>query len=54
MHMVQAGGAWRPGNGFPGYERPRPLAPDDDPQFLQNLSRSRREDEELFSKWEAD
>jgi Phospholipase_D-nuclease N-terminal len=47
---VGPAGAWRPGNGFPEYERPRTLAPDDDPEFL----RSRRTDDELFSKWEAD
>jgi Phospholipase_D-nuclease N-terminal len=49
-HRVGRGGAWQPGKGFPEYERPRPLAPDDDPEFL----RSRRTDEELFRKWEAD
>jgi hypothetical protein len=26
---------WRPGRGFPGYDRPR--APDDDPEFLRSL-----------------
>lgn len=49
-HRVGPAGAWRPGTGFPEYERPRTLAPDDDPEFL----RSRRTDHELFSKWEAD
>src|SRR5262245_9780995 len=49
-HRVGPAGAWRPGSGFPEYERPRTLAPDDDPEFL----RSRRTDEELFSRWEAD
>ncbi len=44
-------GAWRPGNGFPEYDRPRP-APDDDPDFLRR--RSVRDDEELFARWEAD
>jgi hypothetical protein len=49
-----AAGIWRPGSGFPESERPRsrPLGPDDDPDFLR--SRSRKEDEELFRKWEAD
>jgi hypothetical protein len=47
---VGAAGAWRPGNGFPEYDRPR--APDDDPDFTRG--RARREDEEMFSKWEAD
>ncbi|HEX5569435.1 MAG TPA: PLD nuclease N-terminal domain-containing protein, partial [Streptomyces sp.] len=26
-HPAGSGGAWRPGKGFPEYERPRPLAP---------------------------
>ncbi len=43
---------WRPGDGFPESERPRRQAPDDDRDFLR--SRGRAEDEELFSKWEAD
>jgi hypothetical protein len=54
---VGPAGAWRPGNGFPEYERPRSprsLAPDDDPEFLQTLAPNRRQDEEMFSKWEAD
>ena len=42
--------AWRPGNGFPEYDRPHPSAPDDDP----DSRRSRQADDELFSKWEAD
>lgn len=51
---VRAGGTWRPGSGFPESERPRSVAPDDDPAFLRELARSRRDDEEMFSKWEAD
>lgn len=49
---VRAGGAWRPGSGFPERERPRPVAPDDDPAFLREIAR--RGDEEMFTKWEAD
>jgi hypothetical protein len=50
-----AGAQWRPGSGFPEAERPgRQLAPDDDPEFLRELARNRRSDEEMFSKWEAD
>ncbi|MEV8513628.1 PLD nuclease N-terminal domain-containing protein [Dactylosporangium sp. NPDC051484] len=51
-----AGAQWRPGNGFPEDQRPsrRQLAPDDDPEFLRELARDRRADEEMFSKWEAD
>lgn len=43
---------WRPGSGFLAREQSRPLAPDDDPDFLRN--RATTEDEELFRKWEAD
>lgn len=53
-HQVCRAGAWRPGSGFPEAERPRPLAPDDDPEFLRGQARGRKEDEELFRKWEAD
>jgi len=51
---VRRGGAWRPGNGFPEATRPRQVAPDDDPQFLGRVDRARREDEEMFKRWEAD
>lgn len=30
------------------------FAPDDDPAFLRSVERSRRDDQEMFSKWEAD
>lgn len=37
-------GGWRVGGGFPEANRPRrPLAPDDDPEFLRSL-RERRDD----------
>ena len=49
---VGAAGAWRPGNGFPEYDRPRRPAPDDDPDFLRQ--KTRRDDEDMFGKWEAD
>jgi hypothetical protein len=46
---------WRPGNGFPEHSRPRQVAPDDDPEFLRDLSaRARRDDEELLRRWEED
>src|SRR5439155_5242389 len=32
----------------------RATAPDDDPEFLASLARSRREDEEMLHLWEAD
>lgn len=53
-HRVGSAGTWRSGNGFPENERPGHFAPDDDPQFLQSLARSQREDGEMFGKWEAD
>src|SRR4051812_45881954 len=51
-----AGARWSPGAGFPEDQRPstRQVAPDDDPDFLRNLARTRKADEEMFSKWEAD
>lgn len=46
-------GRWRPGAGFPEAERPRrPVAPDDDPEFLAGLAK--QEDQELLAQWEAD
>jgi Phospholipase_D-nuclease N-terminal len=53
-HGAANRGQWSPGRGFPEHERPRTLAPDDDPEFLRRAGRSRRDDEELFSRWEAD
>lgn len=47
------GGLGRPGNaGQRG--RPRPLAPDDDPEFLASLAKRHKEDEKLLQMWEAD
>jgi hypothetical protein len=48
------GRAWRPGNGFPEHERPRTLAPDDDPAFLARLNKERKDDEDLLRRWEED
>jgi len=53
-HPVGRAGAWKPGRGFPESERPRPLPPDDDPEFLPRQTRSTRDDEEMFTRWEAD
>jgi Phospholipase_D-nuclease N-terminal len=48
-------GTWRPGNGFPESERPRELAPDDDPDFLRRLAnRDGAEDDARLRAWEAD
>jgi hypothetical protein len=45
----------RPGNGSPERPRTRQLAPDDDPEFLRDLTaRARRDDEELLRRWEED
>lgn len=40
--------------GFPEYERPRAVAPDDDPEFLARLAASDSTDRTLLAKWEAD
>ncbi|GAA1813519.1 PLDc_N domain-containing protein [Planosporangium flavigriseum] len=46
-------GRRRAGSGFP--ENSRPLAPDDDPEFLRDLAaRTRRDDEDLLRRWEED
>ncbi|MGW4809866.1 PLD nuclease N-terminal domain-containing protein [Kitasatospora sp. NPDC004272] len=39
--------AGRPGHG-------RPLAPDDDPEFLASLKRGNEQHEDLLKQWEAD
>jgi len=46
---------WRPGGGFPERDRPRQVAPDDDPEFLRSLDTQRsKQDREMFDRWEAD
>ncbi|MFF0293382.1 PLD nuclease N-terminal domain-containing protein [Kitasatospora sp. NPDC004615] len=47
-------GSWPsgPAAGFP--ERGRPLAPDDDPEFLASLNRGNQQHEQLLEQWEAD
>ncbi|PVU84212.1 hypothetical protein DDP54_11525 [Cellulomonas sp. WB94] len=40
--------------GFPEYERPRSVAPDDDPEFLARLAASDSSDRRLLAQWEAD
>lgn len=54
------GGSPTPGSGRPGPTRPgrqrgprRPVAPDDDPEFLKGLGQPRT-DEDLFKRWEED
>ncbi|MFJ5922183.1 PLD nuclease N-terminal domain-containing protein [Kitasatospora sp. NPDC092948] len=43
-----------PTAGFPEYERPRQLAPDDDPEFLASLKRGNQQHEDMLKQWEAD
>ncbi|MDQ7909806.1 PLD nuclease N-terminal domain-containing protein [Phytohabitans sp. ZYX-F-186] len=46
-----AGGGWRVG----GHETRRPVAPDDDPEFLKSLDAGKSsQDRELFEQWEQD
>ncbi|MEG3635581.1 PLD nuclease N-terminal domain-containing protein [Micromonospora palythoicola] len=50
-----AGGSTSWASGARPAERRRPVAPDDDPEFLRSIEeRSRREDQELFRRWEED
>ncbi|MGC5029410.1 PLD nuclease N-terminal domain-containing protein [Micromonospora sp. DT229] len=51
-----AGGGVFPGGVQSTVRQPaRPLAPDDDPEFLRSIEeRSRKEDQELFRRWEDD
>ncbi|PZG22859.1 hypothetical protein C1I95_04505 [Micromonospora craterilacus] len=48
-------GTWATGP-RPAERRPaQPVAPDDDPEFLRSIEeRSRKEDQELFRRWEED
>lgn len=39
--------------GFPEYERPRGLAPDDDPEFLAGMKSSDAKHEQMLRDWEA-
>jgi hypothetical protein len=45
-----AGDGWGPGHGAPS----RPLAPDDDPAFLEGLRRADRDHEDVLRRWEED
>ena len=48
---------WAIGGGFPENARPhspRPVAPDDDPEFLAELRKSNDEHERTMKQWEAD
>jgi hypothetical protein len=53
--VAPGAGIWRPGAAFPERPRPRPVAPDDDPDFLRELAaRTRHDDEDLLRRWEED
>jgi hypothetical protein len=42
-------------SGYPEHGRaPRPVAPDDDPEFLRELGRVNSEHEQTLKRWEAD
>ncbi|MGW3893404.1 PLD nuclease N-terminal domain-containing protein [Micromonospora chokoriensis] len=44
-----------PGTGGTERQRPRPVAPDDDPEFLRSVEeRAQQQDQELFQRWEED
>ena len=45
---------WAPGSGFPEAERPRPVAPDDDPAFLRQVQADSKDHEAMLKQWEAD
>ncbi|MGC4815538.1 PLD nuclease N-terminal domain-containing protein [Micromonospora sp. DT228] len=50
-----AGKSWPRGGGLPERQRPRPVAPDDDPEFLRSVQdRAKQQDQELFRRWEED
>ncbi|MED7951625.1 MULTISPECIES: PLD nuclease N-terminal domain-containing protein [unclassified Streptomyces] len=45
------------GDGGSGFDRPRggrPLAPDDDPEFLASLKKDDKKHEDMLKQWEAD
>ncbi|MET8204223.1 PLD nuclease N-terminal domain-containing protein [Micromonospora taraxaci] len=43
------------GTGSPERQRPRTVAPDDDPEFLRSVQdRAKEQDDELFRRWEED
>jgi hypothetical protein len=55
LNAAAKGGAWRPGSGFPEAQRPRrPVAPDDDPEFLRGLTKQNKDDTDLLRRWEED
>ncbi|GIG57020.1 hypothetical protein Lfu02_13920 [Longispora fulva] len=49
-----SGGVAAQGQGPEAPRWSRPLAPDDDPEFLRGLGKQSRDDEKLLKDWEAD
>ncbi|SIN37131.1 PLD nuclease N-terminal domain-containing protein [Micromonospora cremea] len=46
---------WPAGTGSTERPRRRPVAPDDDPEFLRSVQdRAQQQDQELFRRWEED
>jgi hypothetical protein len=51
---------WRPGGGLAPTSRPRPVAPDDDPEFLRHLNETtrnettKRDEMDMLRRWEED
>ncbi|MFG1868589.1 PLD nuclease N-terminal domain-containing protein [Micromonospora arborensis] len=46
---------WPGGTGTTQRQQPRPVAPDDDPEFLRSMQdRAKQQDQELFQRWEED
>ncbi|MGN9808341.1 PLD nuclease N-terminal domain-containing protein [Micromonospora sp. BQ11] len=45
---------WPTGDGFSERKRARPVAPDDDPEFLRSIDERSGKDDELFRRWEDD
>jgi hypothetical protein len=52
---AHGGEGWWPGGGISGASRSRPVAPDDDPEFLRQLNdKTKRDDMDLLRRLEED
>ncbi|HEX5540834.1 MAG TPA: PLD nuclease N-terminal domain-containing protein [Micromonospora sp.] len=52
---ARSSASWHIGTGSAQRDRSRPLAPDDDPEFLRSISKEQiRQDREVLERWEAD
>ena len=56
QHAEARSNGWRPtiGGAAAAPAPRRPVAPDDDPEFLASLAKRRQDDEDLFQRWEQD